>query len=671
MGAFSFRVGLVFEWAGVQYQIGKLHQDEQVLLEQVDNGSPRLVTRRQLLDAYCDAGPAGVRATVVEEVRRLHFARPMSDLPSEVQAEVRRRKHYIDVVAEQGRPSFSVHYLRPLLDQAAAAIGDEKSPSVPTFWRWWRRYQLNQDVRALAPHSRARLQRTGQSEMFDLLREAIAEAMAISPLANATTVHTALARRVDAANRRRLDEDQLRMPCLRTVQRLLNDAPKYDLAVLREGKAAADRKFRVVVRSVKTNHVLERVEVDHTPLDLFLIDEKTMLPLGRPIVTILIDHKSRMVLGYYIGFGQPSTAAVMSALRHAILPKKPAEPVIPGLMVVNAWTCYGRPLALILDNGLEFHSTDLESVALDLGITLQFCPKREPRFKGVVERFLRTLNYSFAHQLPGTSFARLHQRGDYDPAKHALMTMAEFRHVFEKWLLDIYGQSVHRGVKGIPLALWNEGAERVKPELPPDRAALQRRIGMVEERALQHYGIDLHNVRYCGPSLSRLLDIHGPGTPVRVVLDPDDIGEIQVWGPQDHEPVSVRAKLYAEYQGITLAQARFMHEKTKEMGLANHDAAALRQAKAELSESVLQLLGSRKQRDRRRSAALRGLSATRPTEPVTPKSATRVTQLPPARPPRPSSPPAEPPPVQAAGTEISERPSLLLRFTLKSKRIEP
>jgi putative transposase len=671
MGAFSFRVGLVFEWAGVQYRIGKLHQDEQVLLEQVEDGSPRLVTRRQLLDAYCDAGPAGVRATVVEEVRRLHFARPMSDLPPGVQAEVRRRKHYIDVVAEQGRPSFSLDYLRPLLDQAAAVIGDKKSPSVPTFWRWWRRYQLNQDVRALAPHSRARLQRTGQSEMFDMLREAIAEAMAISPLANATTVHTALTRRVDAANRRRLDEDQLRTPCLRTVQRLLNDAPKYDLAVLREGKAAADRKFRIVVRSVKTNHVLERVEVDHTPLDLFLIDEKTMLPLGRPIVTILIDHKSRMVLGYYIGFGQPSTAAVMSALRHAILPKKPAEPVIPGLTVVNVWTCYGRPLALILDNGLEFHSSDLESVALDLGITLQFCPKREPRFKGVVERFLRTLNYSFAHQLPGTSFARLHQRGDYDPAKHALMTMAEFRHVFEKWLLDIYGQTVHNGVKGMPLALWDEGAVRVKPELPPDRAALQRRIGMVEERALQHYGIDLNNVRYCGPSLSRLLDIHGPGTPVRVVCDPDDVGEIQVWGPQDHEPVSVRAKLYAEYQGVTLAQARFMHEKTKEMGLANHDAAALRQAKAELSESVLQLLGSRKQRDRRRSAALRGLSATRPTEPVTPKSATRVTQPPPARPPRPSSQPATPPPVQAAATEISERPSLLPRFTLKSERIEP
>lgn len=671
MSAFSFRVGLVFEWSGVRYRIEKLQPNEQVLLEQVDNGSSRLVTRADLLDAYCDTGPTGIKATVAEEVRRIHFSRPLSDLPSEVQAEVRRRKHYIDIVAQQGRPSFSRGYLLPLLHQAAEIIADKKKPSVATFWRWWRRYQVSQDVRSLAPRSRARLQRNGQSELFDMLREAIAEAMAISPLANAGTVHTALARRIETANRRRLDEDQLRTPCLRTVQRLLNDAPKYDLAVLREGKTAADRKFRMVVRSVKTNHVLERVEVDHTPLDLFLIDEKTMLPLGRPIVTILIDHKSRMVLGYYVGFGQPSTAAVMSALRHAILPKKAAAPAIPGLTVVNAWTCYGRPLALILDNGLEFHSGDLESVALDLGITLQFCPKREPRFKGAVERFLRTLNYSFAHQLPGTSFARMHQRGDYDPAKQALMTLAEFRHLFEKWLLDIYGQTFHRGAKGMPLALWNEGAQQTTLELPPDRAALQRRIGMVEERALQHYGIDLHNVRYCGPSLSRLLDLHGPGTPVRVVLDPDDIGEIQVWGPQDQEPVAVRAQLYEQYQGTTLVQARFMHEKTREMGLATHDPQALSRAKAELAESVLQLLGSRKQRDRRRSAELRGLSATRPAKSGGQENPSRPVPAPSVPPARVPAQLAKPRSVKPRATGIPERPSLLPRFTIKPERLDP
>jgi putative transposase len=665
MGAFSFRVGLAFEWGGVPYRIERLHEEEQVLLQQVDNGRSRIATRQELLDAYCDTGPEGIKAAVPQANRRIHFGRPISDLPQKVQDEVRRRKHYIDAVAKGGRPLFTEDHLLPLLEPAAAEIADKKPPSVPTFWRWRRRYQVNQDVRALAPHSRTRIQQTGNSELFDLLREAVAEAMAASPLANSVSVHTALVKRVDAANVRKLDEAKLRTPCLRTVQRLLKDAPRYDLAVLREGKAAAERKFRMVVRSVKTSHILERVEVDHTPLDLFLIDDATKLPLGRPIVTIFIDHKSRMVIGYYVGFGQPPTAAVMAALRHAILPKKAAPAVVPDLKVVNTWTCYGRPLALILDNGLEFHSDDLESVALDLGITLQYCPKHEPRFKGVVERFLKTLNYSFAHQLPGTSFARLHQRGDYDPAKHALMTLAEFRHIFEKWLLDIYGQTVHRGVKGMPLALWNVGARLTEPELPPDRAALQRRIGMVEQRVLHSYGIDLHNVRYCGAALARLFDLHGAGTAVRIVFDPEDVGEIQVWGPQEQEPITVRAQLYEEYRGITSSQAKFLHERTTEMGLSLHDKAALQKARVDLAESVQALLGSRKQRDRRRSAAMRGLSATRGDEI---EKGTNLPQSPPPQretPTRSSPLPARSPtavPTKAAPRE----PTLLPRFTLKS-----
>jgi len=76
-------------------------------------------------------------------------------------------------------------------------------------------------------------------------------------------------------------------------------------------------------------------------------------------------------------------------------------------------------------------------IALDLGITIQFCPKRKPRFKGVVERFLKTVNYSFTHQLPGTSLAKFHLRGDYDPLKYALISLDELKQVHEKCPPDV------------------------------------------------------------------------------------------------------------------------------------------------------------------------------------------------------------------------------------------
>ncbi|UGA40206.1 hypothetical protein JOS77_13220 [Chromobacterium haemolyticum] len=142
-------------------------------------------------------------------------------------------------------------------------------------------------------------------------------------------------------------------------------------------------------------------------------------------------------------------------MRHAILPKKPAKQVVQGVLAEHRWPCYGVMQELICDNGLEFLGTTLETIALDLGIGLQFCPKRQPRFKGVIERFLKTVNYYFTHQMPGTSLASFTERGDYDPQKHAVLTLGEFTHLFEKWLLDVYAQTVHRGIGTTPWAKWH------------------------------------------------------------------------------------------------------------------------------------------------------------------------------------------------------------------------
>lgn len=61
---------------------------------------------------------------------------------------------------------------------------------------------------------------------------------------------------------------------------------------------------------------------------------------------------------------------------------------------------YGVPEAIVADNGLEFHGVDLASIAFDLGIVIQYCGKRQPWRKGAIERYLKTINYFFAHTPP-------------------------------------------------------------------------------------------------------------------------------------------------------------------------------------------------------------------------------------------------------------------------------
>lgn len=531
-----------------------------------------------------------------------------------VRSEVARRRHYLQTILSLEDVVFTKGRLEPIIFEAAAQISDPRPPSTITLWRWYRQYRATQDGRALIP----RIDRRGSSmlkqsgRVLQLASEAIEEAFSFSPKATCVSIHTRLLAKIDAENRQLPTGAQHKKPALRTMYRMLGRVEAYQQAVFREGKAAADKKYRLVKASTRTTHILERVEIDHTPLDLFLVDEKTGLPLGRPTLTVVIDHFSRMLLGYYLSYGAPSLAAVMAALRHAILPKLPVAEVIPKLHVEHAWPCYGRPDQMVVDNGLEFHSKALEEVALDLGSHLLFCPKFEPRFKGAVERYLGTINRFLSHQLPGTSLARLHERGDYDPQKHALFTLAEFNHIFQKWVLDVYAQTIHRGMHETPWCRWHDGMQHRSPELPESVHALKCRIGQIEERALRHDGILLHGIRYNSAALAPILCTYGIGTKVRVLYDHEDLGSIQVWGPDNQEPICVQALDQNYARDLTELQNKTIRTMVREKGASQQDSTALEQAKRDLIAVVDELMASRKQRDRRRAGSIRGLSSNRP-----------------------------------------------------------
>jgi len=490
---------MAFEWNGTTFRIDRLQPNSDILLERVEDGLLSIVTRATLLAEYAQ-GNISARTAENDSVQIAIpvFSRPLDELPERERQEVTRRRRYLEGILARGPLRFTGAYLKPLIKQVAVEIGDSKPPCVTTFYRWALRFKTSNDTRSLIPRTDLRgSKRLRQSErILKLASEAVAEAFEASPLATGSNIYTRLIAKINAENARLLPDERIRTPSIRTVYRLLARADAYETACLREGKAAADKRFKIGKAGVRVTRILERVEIDHTPLDLFLIDEKTWLPLGRPTLTVIIDHFSRMLLGYYLSFGSPSTAAVMGSLRHAILPKTLANEVIPNLKIEHAWPCFGRPDVFVVDNGMEFHSNDFESVAYDLSVRIQYCPKHQPRFKGVVERYLKTINYFFAHQLPGTSFARFYQRGDYDPQKCALLTFAEFKHIFEKWVVDVYSQTLHRGLGTTPWTRWHEGLIHYEPELPKDLRVLQRRIGLVKSRRLRRDGIQLNGIRY-------------------------------------------------------------------------------------------------------------------------------------------------------------------------------
>jgi len=614
MAGFGLRKNMVFEWRGGTFRIERLQPNGEVLLESINGGALSLVQRQQLLDDFAQglisASTTGERSHKAIPT----YSRPLEQLSVKVQEEAKRRRCYLEAICAEGKPVFTPEYLAPIIEQVAEKNGDPTPPSVTSVYRWHRRYTLANDSRALVPRYDLRGPKWARqsTRVHELLSEATAEAYKTSPLATGKGIYSRLLAKIETENLHSLSATPFVPPSERTVYRMLARADLYEMTALKEGKASADRRFRVGKAGVKTTRILERIEIDHTPLDLFLVDERTWLPLGRPTLTMAIESFSRMPWGYNLSFGSPSAAAVIGALRHGILPKTPTEIAIKDLAVEHRWPTYGLPETVVADNGLEFHGIDLEGLAFDLGFRLEFCPKRQPRFKGIIERYLKTINYHFTHQLPGVSFARFHQRGDYDPQKFALMTLAEFKHLFEKWVVDVYAQSRHKGIGTTPWHRWHEGLTAHEPQLPPDLAVLQQRIGQSASRKLRRDGFELNGIRYNCDILAPILRRFGEGVEIRVVFDPEDLGCVFVWGPEDSDPKAVEALDLDYARGMTKQQNSLIRQLLREEGAKVEDRVALQRARNDMTKAVEELMVSRKQKARQRSAHLRGFSSSKP-----------------------------------------------------------
>ena len=267
---------------------------------------------------------------------------------------------------------------------------------------------------------------------------------------------------------------------------------------------------------------LERVEIDHTLIDLIVIDDNDDLPLGRLTLTYCLDMATRYPLGYYLGFEPPSYLTVMECLHHAIRPKQSTKEAYG---TENEWLAYGIPSTLVIDNGKEFVGQDLQDACLLLGIVLQQTPVRTPQFKAGIERLFGSLNTMLFHTLPGTTFSNPQQRGDYNSLKQACIYLSEVDRIMNLFIVDIYAQRFHRGIEAIPAQRWETAVQSgFSPRVPPSAKELSILLGRVSHRAIQHYGIMFHSLRYNCSDLT-LLRTQTKGQ-VKIKYHPADLSRV-------------------------------------------------------------------------------------------------------------------------------------------------
>lgn len=606
-----FNKGGSFLLDGREVQVTRVINRELVTLEDVMSLVVYQYSMEQLLTWWAE-GRVTPKAHVAQEqaqAPRRSVATILSSYPQALVDKALRKKHYLDALRQlEVKIVFTDLKLRPLIKRIADQLGDFNPPGPSSIYRWFIKEKRSDSPVGLLDRFEARgwFGCRFAGEVQEVLIELIEERYLEPPGCSIVDIHHALMERVHNLNLLRASDAQLTLPSYDTVRRAIKAYPAYEHAVAKYGKQEASIRFRTSMAGPKAKYILEVAEIDHTPIDWFIVDERTGLPLGRPTLTILVDRKSKMMLGVYVSFGGPSTEAVFQCLRHAILPKNYLRERYP--RVEGLWPCFGLMQVLVCDNGLEFHSKALEQACFELGITLQFCPKRKPYFKGMVERAFRSISRGFFHAQKGTSLANWMDRHGYDPLKTAVATFDEFLHALHIWIVDVYSVRINRGLKRTPLAVWQNGVHDNPPHLP-DLKVLDQALTEYTERTLWHYGIELHKLRYNSKELFPIRHQHGEKVAVQVRYNRGDLGHIYVIHPSTGEAIKVPAIEFDYASGLRLEVHELICREAREAGLSESNPLHLAQAKERIREVIGQMLGGKKLQQRKRAARLSGTNS--------------------------------------------------------------
>ncbi|MEQ8933963.1 MAG: Mu transposase C-terminal domain-containing protein [Nitratireductor sp.] len=353
----------------------------------------------------------------------------------------------------------------------------------------------------------------------------------------------------------------VRAPSWHAVKARIATMDPAELARAREGSKAARDRFRPVPGEYTAECAFDVVQIDHTLVDVIVVDRQYRRPLQRPWLTLAIDVASRMVAGFYLTLEAPSTASVALAIQHIVQPK---ESWLAGLGIDAEWPISGFPDTIHLDNAKEFRSQALRRGAEEHGIELIHRPVATPHYGGHIERLIGTM-MGAVHLLPGTTFSDIDERGGYDSAANATMTMDEL----ERWMaLEITRYHADRhGALGIPpLAAWHEAAvRRVRPvRHPHDLAGFMIDFLPSVDRLVRRDGIHLFGLRYWDDVLS--IWAGRVDRPLRVSYDPRDLSRIFVRAP-DGKRWPIR---FADLRRppITLGEHRRARTALRERGLA-------------------------------------------------------------------------------------------------------
>jgi putative transposase len=577
--------------------------DKEWQLINLANGKAKLIPVDDLLAGYAGGEirfPVSRHPSVPEHIKLDDGSRVAAHLdlyPKAVAEELKRKRHFLEAYLKEFGDLRAQTWIQMGLDRHwNSTWGEQPHPS--SVARWLKLYvDAGRDIRALTQKNlnKGNTKSRYPLEVVEICQKAIAKIYLQPTRGSIKATLTDAIKHVCHENVMRPEGFKLPLPTQSFIKGLIGKISEYERYASRFGKAAAEHKFRNAVHTNLTERPLQRVEIDHTRLDIIVVDDETGVEIGRPWLTLVVDVETRAILGFSFSFDPPSHMTVAKALKMALMPKINLSKRWPSIK--GYWPMFGVMEVLVVDNGLEFHGESLAAACLALGITIAYCPRRRGWWKPYVERVLGTLNRAVTDGMPGRTFAKTDQKGDYDPVKEAAIPFKVMEEMIAKWIVDVYHETIHSTLGCKPRVAWEEAMDLQNIPMAPDVSELDAIMGVVATRVLSHRGIEINLLRYNSDELKSLRQRYGNLKEALIKWNPEDLGYIHVLPPDGsciRVPVVDEYKSYAD--GLTLFRHKACKAYAKKYLQGRNDVESLNDAYAAIQELATEGMRSTKKK---------------------------------------------------------------------------